>query len=260
MSRRFVEVQEVRIPVHAIQALNDDQRYFHYLLGLIYNEAMCLRKLISFTLPSHEDQRPFRRNAELSQTFFLFRIACCKVWEARLKLTGGVVAAVLLSDVFPHWSEGKQELKALNQQIGKAKWLPGMRNAIGFHYPELTQWKQFITPRSNRVDDTIFFGTEPGNQYFDASEQVVREQMFAAIPGASAAEQINSLVEEMVALLVNLNQFVEHALGHFALVHLLPDFNPNVAGRVLAPRLDEVEIPFWTLPRQESGASKRRRR
>lgn len=260
MAKGSVEVQEVQIPVSAIQALSEQQRYFHYLMGLIYNEAMCLRKLISFTVPSHGDQRAFRRNAELSQTFFLFRIACSKVWEARLKLTNGVIASVLRADVFPHWSDGQAELRALNRQIDKAKWLADMRNSVGFHYPELSQWRPFITPGPNWVDDTIFFGTEPGNQYFDASEQIVREQMFRSMPGTSPADQIGNLVEEMVSLLVDLNQFVERALGHFALAHLLANFAPKVAGRVVAPPLNEVEIPFWTSPREGGGRSKRKRR
>ena len=38
MAKGSVEVQEVGVPVDAIRALTEKQRYFDYLMGLIYNE------------------------------------------------------------------------------------------------------------------------------------------------------------------------------------------------------------------------------
>jgi hypothetical protein len=252
-----VEVKRLTIPVAAVAGLSDEQRHFYYLFGLIYNESICLRKMISFSLNTHNDARYFRSNSELSQTFFLFRVACSKVWEARLKLNSADVRQVLVQDVYPQWQEGPKEQKQLNK-ISGASWISDIRNGLGFHYPSLGDWKGLITPNAAWADDNIFLGTDPGNLYFDAPEQVIREQMFGPLPsGATGDQQMEKRVQQMVELLVQLNEFVENALGRFIATHLIPTGEATPVGRVAAPRLNEVSIPFWT--RELSNPKSKRR-
>jgi hypothetical protein len=37
------------VPLTAIKKLSDEQRFAYYLLGHIFNELMCLQKLVGFT-------------------------------------------------------------------------------------------------------------------------------------------------------------------------------------------------------------------
>jgi hypothetical protein len=252
-----IEVKRLAIPVHLIAALSDEQRHFYYLFGLIYNESICLRKLISFSLQAHKDDRYFRSNSEMSQTFFLFRVACSKVWEARIGLHGVDVHRVLKHDVFPLWPGGRQALKDLNRISGET-WISDIRNKLGFHYPSLKHWQKIITPNADWKDDDIFLGTDPGNLYFDAPEQIIREQMFGPVTsGTTATKQMEKRVQQMVDLLVQLNEFVEQALALFLGTHLVPTGEASLVGRVAAPHLDEVSIPFWTRERRSSKSKRR---
>jgi hypothetical protein len=86
MTSRSVEIHEIRIPVAKIAALTVQERYTYSMLGHMFNELMCLQKLVAFSMPKHNDYRPARIRPEFSQTSFLFRIASSKIWEAIIKL------------------------------------------------------------------------------------------------------------------------------------------------------------------------------
>lgn len=262
MAKTSVEVKKLSISVAAISALSDEERHFYYLTGLIYNEICCLRKLISYSVPVHGDRRPFRREAEFSQTFFLMRIAGAKVHEAWQKLNEQAMQAVLRSDVFPHWADGEKALKSFNRKVAAAKWLANLRNTIAFHYPKLENWKAVITPNSSWHDDTLYFGSEPGNMYFDAPEQQMRELMFGRGSGMRPDERMEDIVSGVVDITTQLGDFVERAQVHFAMARLLGDQEAVTVGRVIASPLDKVELPFWTTPavgRKKHGSSTRTR-
>ncbi|MEO8279752.1 MAG: hypothetical protein ABI564_08680 [Ideonella sp.] len=78
MTNRTVEMYALSVPLTAIKKLSDEQRFAYYLLGHIFNELMCLQKLVGFALPKHDDRRPARLRPELGQAMFLFRLASGK--------------------------------------------------------------------------------------------------------------------------------------------------------------------------------------
>lgn len=257
MTGKSVEVKEVRIPVDEIRKLSPEQRYAYYLLGLIHNEALALRKLITYCRPAKGDSRPFRRSPELSQALLLFRIACGKLYEARLQLNSRIVRNVLVNDVFPAWNEGEGKLRALNKLAASANWLSGLRNKVGFHYPKFEDWLAVTTPDDTWVDDIVYVGEEAGNQFFDGPEALVRNQMFMAVEGESMADQVDTWIRQAVDLLVALSDFSEYAVGYFAIHRLLGGETPEgkTLGKVTAPRLDEVTVPFWTRPASKKRAA-----
>lgn len=61
MQNRSVGMYALNVPLDFIKKLSDEQRFVYYLLGHIFNELMCLQKLVSFALPKHDDRRPARR-------------------------------------------------------------------------------------------------------------------------------------------------------------------------------------------------------
>lgn len=247
MSSVSVSVEQLKVPIEAVRRLLPEQRYVYYLLALIHNEAMALRKLISFSLPVSTDMRPFKRGPEMAQTLFLFRIACCKIWEAKEKLNCREVHSVLVRDVYPAWSEGIAKRKHLNKLLNETKWLHALRNQLGFHYPEFEQWLPFTTPTDTWVDDIVYVADEPGNQFFEGPEGIVRHQMFSAVPGASPPEQAVRWAEQAGDLLVAISEFTEQAVGHFTAAHMVAaDARLTPVGKVRAPSFDEVVIPFWT--------------
>lgn len=253
-----VQVIEFRVPIDRVRRLSDAQRYTYYLLGFIFNELMCLRKLISFSLQQRgADMRPVRLNAETSQILLLFRIACAKLWEVQLKLNAKEVSSVLRKDVWPHWPDGAGALKAVNAAVSNAEWLPRVRNGLGFHYPTLGQWKAYITPTDDWVDDIIYSGAENGNHFYDASESVAKHHMFG-FEAPMKPEQVKQTIDEMVALLGLVSNVVEESVGVFIANHLLPD-DPldGPVHAISAPKYTEQRIPFWT---EMSGAKKRKSR
>jgi hypothetical protein len=240
-------VSELRVPLSALKRLTDTQRYFWYLFGQIYNETLCTRKLISFTTPpGSADRRVFRREAEFSQVFFLFRMACSKVHEARVALHSSPISQVLRHDVFPTWRDGEAEFKELNRTLNEAKWLRDFRDSVGFHYPSMKQMLPVITPNDEWGDDLIYLADGGGNMFFAGADAISRAQMFESMNAAKGTAQMEHLVEEMVALVVRLNDFVGHCLGQFMFPRLVPGYEAKFLGKVLAPHLHEVMVPFWT--------------
>lgn len=248
MRSRSVEMYSVSVPLEAIKKLSDEQRFVYYLLGHIFNELMCLQKLVSFALPKHNDRRPARLRPELGQAMFLFRIASGKIWEASKAIRKTKeVAKVLREDVLPQMPDGKKRLKDLNIAIDSAAWLSPLRNGLGFHFPTFEHWNGHLIPDETWADDIVFFGDKSGNTYYDAADTVAQAWMFAQYEAADLRSAVDPLIEQMINLLRVMNSFLEDSLGAFiADVILEGPASQQTEGKVLAPELEGVSVPFWT--------------
>ena len=246
-----VEMYEIKVPISAIRALSNEQRYAYYLLGHMFNELMFLQKLAGFsvsTMTRHSDKRPSRTNPEQAQALFLFRIASAKVWEAVKSIRSDVVRQVLCGDIFPCMIDGESRLKALNVAINSAQWLPAIRNGIGFHYPAFDRWEDFVTPGDDWVDDSVFLSSRSGNVFYDGSDAIVKHWMFRQKSSKMPTDGIAPLIDDMIHLLTETTNFLQEVLGVF-LEHLLLEGNgqgkAKKVGKVKAPAYQEVTIPFW---------------
>jgi hypothetical protein len=247
MTSKSVEIRTLRIPMDAVRRLSNEQRFAYYLLGHIFNELMCLQKIVAFSLPKHDDHRPPRFRAELAQSLFLFRMASGKIWEAGNAIRSKEVATMLMELALPHVEQGNERLKAVNQAINNAAWLAPMRNGIGFHFPTYREWGAYVVPQDEWVDDQVFLGAMSGNTFYDASATVSHHWMFDLYGLPDVKDAINPLIEEMIDLLRLVNSFLEDALGAFVAEVLLqgrPKFDP--IAKVIAPEFERVSIPFWT--------------
>ena len=246
MTSRSVEMHEIRVPLEAVKRLSDEDRYSYYVLGHMFNELMCLQKLVGFALSKHDDRRPARLRPEYAQALFLFRMASSKIWEATLSLRSKEVAATLRKAILPRMANGTDRLKALNAAVNAARWLADMRNGIGFHFPSFAQWKPFTTPDGDWVDDVIFVGNQAGNTFYDASDSIAQHWMFRQYDSDVRAS-VDPLINEMIGLLRTVNSFLEDTLGVFvAEVLLAGNGQRKTVGKVIAPLHDRVSIPFWT--------------
>lgn len=246
---RSVEMYTLSVPLDAIKKLTDEQRFAYYLLGHIFNELICLQKLVSFALPKHDDSRPARLRPELGQAMFLFRLASGKIWEASKAIREAKeLATVLRDDVLPHMPDGKERLKNLNLAINNAAWLSPLRNGMGFHFPTFARWRTHVVPDESWVDDLIFLGDKSGNTYYDAADTVAQAWMFEQFGAIDARSAVDPLIGQMIELLRVMNCFLEDALGAFiAEVILDSPATPKPAGKVLAPEFEGVSVPFWTV-------------
>lgn len=104
---RSIEVLTLTIDASSVLKLTDEERYVYYMLGHIFNELMCLQKLLFFTMPTHDDGRPLRMQPEIAQAFFMFRIAAGKIWEAKLAFDEKRMSTVLRDSFFPLVSDGR---------------------------------------------------------------------------------------------------------------------------------------------------------
>ena len=245
---RSVEMFTLTVPLGAIKKLSDEQRFAYYLLGHVFNELMCLQKLVGFSLPKHDDNRPARLRPELGQAMFLFRLASGKIWEASESIRKTKeLARTLREDVLPHMPDGSARLKALNKAINGAAWLSPLRNSMGFHFPTFERWSTHVVPDESWVDDIVFFGDKSGNTYYDAADTVAQAWMFEQYGAVDLKSAVDLLVGEMIELLRLMNSFLEDVLGTFiAEVILDGSVTRQAAGKVLAPEFNSVAIPFWT--------------
>jgi hypothetical protein len=236
------------VPVTAIKKLSDEQRFAYYLLGHIFNELMCLQKLIGFALPKHDDRRPARLRPELGQAMFLFRLASGKIWEASKAIRETKeLAKTLREDVLPLLPDGLKRLKELNAAVNSATWLSPLRNGMGFHFPNFERWSSHVVPDESWVDDLVFLGDKSGNTYYDAADTVAQAWMFEQYGTVDLRNAVDPLIGQMIDLLRIMNSFLEDALGVFvAEVILEGPAKPQHVGKVLAPEFERVFIPFWT--------------
>jgi len=245
MTSRSVEIFELRIPIESISKLTAPQRYTYYLLGHIYNEMIALQKIIGFALPKHDDIRPARRNAEIAQVFFLFRMAASKIYEAQAAINSKEVRDTLNELVFDSSPDLLDLLRALNKSVGSANWLSRMRNGMGFHYPKFRDWETYTTPDASWVDDVVYFADEAGNTFFDPSATVALHWMFDKYKGYEAAESIDLLVNELVDLIKQINEFTNVMVAEIV-VRIMPERKPKSLGTIIAPEHTKVVLPFWT--------------
>ena len=256
MATRAVDMFEVRIPLKSVKRLSDEERYSYYLLGHIFNELMCLQKIVGFALPKHDDQRPARLRPELAQAMFLFRLACGKIWEAsQIMRKSKQLSATLVQVILPRMPDGLQRLKALNASINGAPWLSPMRNGLGFHFPSYDDWKGHVTPDSTWVDDQLFMGNQSGNTFYDAADSIAQGWMFGQYGLADPRAAVDPLISQMIELLREMNTFLEEVLGVFVGEILLGGRGERKhVGKVLSPLHEAVSVPFWTVmpPRAES--------
>lgn len=249
MTNRSVEMHELRVPIESVKALSDEERYTYYLLGHMFNELMCLQKLVGYSIPKHDDRRPARFHPEFGQSLFLFRLATSKVWEAIKKLRSKEVSNVLKTRILPSMTHGTQRLKELNATVDSASWLIAFRNGIGFHFPSLKQWENFVKPQSDWVDDSIFLGSETGNTFYDGSESIAQHWMLHQMDSTDDLNKADALIHQMIDLLKVMNSFLEDALGTLIVESLLKTEVPRAVGKVSCPEFGNFHLPFWTFMR-----------
>lgn len=248
MKSRSVDMYALNVPLDAIKKLTDEQRFAYYLLGHIFNELMCLQKIVGFSLPKHDDRRPARVRPELSQAMFLFRLASGKIWEASKAIRETKALAQTLREVvLPLMPNGTNRLKELNAAVNSAPWLSPLRNGMGFHFPTFERWSSHVVPDESWVDDIVFLGEKSGNTYYDGADSVAQAWMFEQYGARNLRDAVDPLVAQMIDLLRTMNSFLEDALGTFVSEVILdaPARSEHV-GKVLAPEYENVSIPFWT--------------
>ena len=238
----------IKVPIEAIKRLTDEQRFAYYLLGHTFNELMCLQKLVAFALPKHDDNRPARLRPELGQSLFLFRLACSKIWEASKSTRDNKqLAHVIREDIIPRMDNGLHRQKELNAAINTAKWLSPLRNGMGFHFPTFARWHTHIVPDESWIDDFVFLGEKSGNTYYDAADTVAQAWMFEQYGLVDVKTAVEPMIDEMIDLLRLMNSYLEDALGVF-ISEVIMDrpVARELVGKVLAPEIGQVSIPFWT--------------
>jgi hypothetical protein len=245
VTSKSLEIFELRIPLAQIVALAPHQRYAYYLLGQIYNEMIVLQKIIAYALPKHDDERPSRRNAEIAQVYFLFRMAASKIYEAKAAINRKEVHTSLNELVFPSAPHLRDFLRTLNKAVSGADWMNRMRNGMGFHYPGFNDWTEYTTPDATWIDDMVYFGKQSGNTFFDASATVAMHWMFDKYREHKPTDSVNLLVNEMIDLIKLINSFTNETTS-VIISKLVTTGKIEPAGKVIAPVHSEVSIPYWT--------------
>lgn len=241
-------MRELVVPVDDIRRLTDRERFTYYVMGHIFNELLCLQKLIAFALPKHDDTREAIRQPEMGQALFLFRLACSKIWEARTTINQSVeISATLRQRVLAKMKGGPERLREVNKAIGAAPWLSKMRNGIGFHFPTFADWQGLIIPDDSWAPDSIYLGEMTGNTFYAGSDTIAHVWMFGLHGTPDLREAVEPMIEQMINLLRLVNSFLEDAMGVLVTDVVLTDpQQPLNIGEAMAPDFAGVAIPFWT--------------
>lgn len=245
MTNRSVTINQLVIPVERVAALTPHQRYVYYLLGHVFNEMMTMQKLVGFAIPKHDDIRPVRRNAEIAQLFFLFRIAGSKIYEFKKTINRPEIFEALDELVYSSSPDSLLLLKEFNKAVAKAQWLGRMRNGMGFHYPTFQHWDSYTTPNEKWIDDIVYWGNENGNTFYDASATVAMHWMFDDYPGMEVPYSVRPLADELIGLIRMINNLTQDLVGTIV-ENLIPDGQATEAGKILGPEHDKVTLPCWT--------------
>lgn len=246
--RKSIAIEKIAIPLRDIQNISEETRYSYYLLGHIFNELMCLQKLICFTLPQHNDTRDIRYRPEMAQAIFLFRTAASKVAEVKKELRENPALKSTLNElILPKWEDGNRRRIELDAAIDNAKWLSTLRNKIGFHFPNLNQLREYIKPTADWEEDYVYISKESGNVFYDAANTVIIHWMFSKYNSSDAVNATDPMITEMIEIIKLTTAFIEDALGVLICEEIISDRNIRTpSGTVVAPRFSDVHIPFWT--------------
>lgn len=228
--------------------MTDEDRYSYYLLSHMFNELMCLQKLIVFTMPRHDEDWDFRRRPELAQSALLFRLALSKIYEVKDELAkNSQIKKTFDSLIFPQWMEGRSSQQELFEKLDAASWLGKLRNKVGFHFPTFSQLTPFIQPNDDWDDDLIYMSEASGNVFYDSANAVVMHWMFSMYGKENSADAIDPMIREMIDIIGCVTSYLENSLGFLIARSMLTDRNVREpCGTVDSQRFDEVHIPFWT--------------
>lgn len=243
-----VDVEKLVIPLEDITNISDEDRYSYYLLGHMFNQLMCLQKLIFYALPRHGDTRDYRRRPESGQAMFLFRIALSKISEVRKELNeNSALKSTFAALILPHWVDGIQRRERLDAALDGATWLSTLRNKIGFHFPGFKQWEPYVKPDETWEPDIVFLSRESGNVFFDASNVVAEHWMFDMYGAEKVKDAIDPMIVQMIDLIKLMTSYLEDAIGVLIDKSILQRHDIRAGcGRVVAPQFTDVRIPFWT--------------
>lgn len=242
-----VEVRQLTLNVDRVLALTSEERYAYYMLGHMFNELMCLQKLLGYALPKHEDRRPMRLEPEMAQAMFLFRLAAGKMWEARVAVTRREMAKTLAQSFQPLNPDAHGRLVDWQRAVAKTGWLNDLRNQHSFHYAEYGAWKSIVHTDVDWLDDRVFMGERSGNTFYAGSDNLAQHWMFGQLDAKSPQAAVDPMIEALISLLGQFNAIVEGLLGAFIEKRLFdPRSAPCKVGAVTSPNFESVEIPFWT--------------
>jgi hypothetical protein len=260
---RPIDVFGYRIPVTAIASLSSSQRWTYYILGLMANELGCILRLVSHSLDPHDDNRRYRHIPDMIQTTMLLRIASAKVAEARLALATKDFKDAFESLVLPHMENGAERRKEINKAFEAAPWLGNLRNEISFHYPEPAKWEALTTPTDEWEDDHVYFGNDPINHFFDASEVITQawtiqhSGKYKSHPSTQAESETRyfKFIDDSISLTTLLhNFFVDSAMALIEGHLLRGNQSPEYLGRVPGSSLESIKIPTWVFSASASSS------
>ena len=242
-----IEVHRLKIPIAAVRSLSPAERYAYYLLGHIFNELMFLQKLLKFALPIHDDERSFRKQPEMAQALCLFRIAAGKMFEAKLALENPTMSQVLPVSFLLLAPGLSDRLEKLRFQVEHAEWLKNLRNQHSFHYPKFYQWATLIDPSPDWADDDIFLAEQSGNVFYVGSDMLAQQWMFGQFDSENPAEAVEPMIKALIALIGDINGFLEDVLGAFIAQRLTGEIQQDsFVGTIECPEFETFNIPFWT--------------
>ena len=183
----------------------------------------------------------------MAQALCLFRIAAGKVFEAKLAFDNPAMSKVLPESFLPLAPRLSDRFEELKSRVEHAEWLKNLRNEHSFYYPKFCQWATLIEPGSDWVDDEIFLAEQSGNVFYAGSDMLAQHWMFGQLESENPRKAVEPMIGALIALIGDVNGFLEDVLGAFINQRLTGKIQPNsFVGTIECHEFETFNIPFWT--------------
>lgn len=206
-----MRVQRMDLTVQQFRSMPDAERALAVLLAHALNEINSLNKLLF--LSSKFDPEPhWIAHSHAAQAFILARSVLGKLNEAWVVVQKGYFSSKL-SKTYSVLLEpsATQALGWLKDYFGRVNLVNTVRNNFAFHY-SLDHAKTSIPDDSSADDLAIYLHETNGNSMYYFAEYLMNKALVDSISPSDPEAALRTLLQEMSAVIENLNEFVQGLL------------------------------------------------
>lgn len=175
-----VEITKYILPIERLQAMDGDTRSAYLLIGLFFNEANWLQKLLLKAIPGTDQSEP-ELQAKISLCAMLMKTLAAKVHEGCARLRTAHIAQVIASLDLPAAAlDAKNALEAVTQ---KGSVIYNVRNFSASHYP--TEWSIEVVPSQ---EELAIYLTEHGGDFLSLLSDIAALEQLPKTTGYDVAD------------------------------------------------------------------------
>lgn len=207
-----MKLQRLSLTLEQLRSIPKAERSLVVLLSYAMNEVNTLNKLFFFASRIDQNQPLAIAHAQSSQAFILARTLIGKLNEAWVLVKNGYFGAKLSQTYESRLdTSGLQAMKYLKSYFGHANLIFKVRNSFAFHY-SLEHANTDIPDDSSANDLAMYLHGSNGNSLYYFAEYLMSKALIEEISLTDPEAALGQLLDEMVAVTSNFNEFAQAIL------------------------------------------------